>query len=185
MAEFWEWQEVVTCKNGYNGPHFQTKRGKTQGSLISPTLFNLVVYNVIRNWMYMIVERKFVFNYGLGLEVGWYMGMFYADDGLVGSQDLEWLQGALNVLIVLFRWCGMVDNVSKSKAMKCQPGAIQFGMSEELVGRRATYKERQRRRIQCLDCGVELTKRSMAADQRRMHGTEPAINWNLLPVSQK
>ena len=33
------------------------------------------------------------------MAVGMSMGMFYADDGLIGSLDLKFIQGYLNVLI--------------------------------------------------------------------------------------
>ena len=85
LAEFWEQKEVVTQKNGYRGPHFQATRGKTQGGLISPTLFNMVVDNVVCNWLYMMVEDKLVSHEGLVLAVGRGMGIFYVNDGLVGS----------------------------------------------------------------------------------------------------
>ena len=35
----------------------------------------------------------------LGLDIWRFLGILYADNGVVGLQDLEWLQGALNVLI--------------------------------------------------------------------------------------
>ena len=40
------------------------------------------------------------------------------------------------------------------------------------------------RRITCQEFGVELTAGSMTAQRRRMHGTEPAIDWSRLLVSQ-
>ena len=39
---------------------------------------------------------------GLRLAVVWYLGLFYANNSIVGLQDPEWHQGALNVLIGLF-----------------------------------------------------------------------------------
>ena len=58
------------------------------------------------------------------------MGVFYAYDGLLGYQDLEWLQGALNVLISLFRRYGLLANFEKSNATTCQTGALRYRMSE-------------------------------------------------------
>ena len=48
LAVFWDQQKVVTRQNGYHGPHFKATRGDTQGRLITPTLFNLIVDNVVR-----------------------------------------------------------------------------------------------------------------------------------------
>ena len=46
------------------------------------------------------------------------------------------------------------------------------------------YQERLRGFIPCTECGVELTVVSMTAHRQHMHGMEPEINWNWLPVSQ-
>ena len=70
LAEFWELQEVVTRENGYRVPHFQATRWKTQGGIISPTLFNLSVDNVVRNWLALMVEDELVAYEGLRLAAG-------------------------------------------------------------------------------------------------------------------
>ena len=102
--------------------------------IISPTLFNIIVDNVVRNWLDLAVEDKVVFHEGLGLGVGHCLGSFYAGNSMVGSWDPEWTQGAINVLIDLSWRYGLVSNVAKSKAMVCQPGVIRSGMLEEAVG---------------------------------------------------
>ena len=56
LATFWVHQEVVTRQNGYHGPNFKSAQGMTQGGLISLTLFNVVVYNVVRTWLTLNVE---------------------------------------------------------------------------------------------------------------------------------
>ena len=63
--------------------------------------------------------------------VVWSLGVSYADDVILGSQDQEWLQGTLKLLIILLRWIGLSDNVTKSKSMTCQPGETRSGMSQE------------------------------------------------------
>ena len=85
----------------------------------------------------MMVEEKIVTHERMGLVLGWCIGMLYVDDGLVGLRDPEWLQGALNMLIGIFRWYGLVANVVKYKAMTCQTGEILSGMSEDAVNRRS------------------------------------------------
>ena len=86
--------------------------------------------------------------------------------------------------IVIF----LMENVSMYKIMMCHLGAIRLVISEEVVGRRimgkgATYWEILQRCPPCPDCGVDLTAGSMTAHQRRLHGTEPAIDWDWLPVT--
>ena len=82
---------------------------------------------------------------GLGHVVGKSVVVFYEDDGIIGYQDLEWLHGALNVLIGLFRRIGLMDNVAKSKMMMCQTGTIRLEMLEgamrqQIIGKGDTYK---------------------------------------------
>ena len=59
------------------------------------------------------------------------MDVVYADDGMIGSRDPEWIQGAINVFNGLFRGVGVMANVSKSNNINCQTGEIHTKMSEE------------------------------------------------------
>ena len=61
---------MVPIHNGLHGPALPTARGATQGSLLSLTLFNMVMDNVIRTWLSMTVEEQRVANDGLGETVG-------------------------------------------------------------------------------------------------------------------
>ena len=79
---------------------------------------------MVQKWMSMIMEDTAVIHDIMGHGVGRSMGVFYAENVLVRSQDPKWLQGALNLLIGLFRKIGLMDNVSKYKTMKFQTGAI-------------------------------------------------------------
>ena len=77
----------------------------------------------------MVEEEEFVQD-GLGHVVGQILEGFYTCDGPLGSRDLEWLQGALNVLIGLFLKIGLSSNVDKSNTMTCQPEVIRSSMLE-------------------------------------------------------
>ena len=67
--------------------------------------------NVVRNWLLLMVEYQLVDQEGMGLVVGKCLGLFYTDNGVVGLWYMEWLQGALNLLIGLLRQYGPVVNV--------------------------------------------------------------------------
>ena len=56
----WVYQRVVTRQNWYHVSNFKATRGTTQDGLISLTLFNMVVDNVVRTWMTMTVEDQVV-----------------------------------------------------------------------------------------------------------------------------
>ena len=102
LAEFWARQEVVTRKNGDHGPQFRATCGTTQGGLTFTTLFNVAVDNVVRNWLSITVEDDMIINYGMVHVVIWSMGVFYAENGLIGPLYPEWILRTLNVLIGLF-----------------------------------------------------------------------------------
>ena len=101
-------------------------------------MFNVVVENFIRTWLAMTVEDQRVAHDGLRETLGRCLGVFYADDGMFGSRDLDWLNYAMNVLFSFFRRYGLAANVAKSCMMKCQTGSIQAGMSEEAMAMKCT-----------------------------------------------
>ena len=78
LETFWGHQQVVPRQNGFHRPAFLAKAGTTQGSLVSLTLFNVVVDNVIRTWLSMTVEDQRVAHNGLGDTARRCMGVFYA-----------------------------------------------------------------------------------------------------------
>ena len=102
LEELWENQEMVTRQNGYHDPKFRAACGTTQGGILSPILLNVVVDSVVRHCLYLAVEDEAIIQDGLVNTVGRELGVFYADEDILVSRDLEWLMGALNVLIGLF-----------------------------------------------------------------------------------
>ena len=72
-----------------------------QGGLVSPTLFNVVVDNIIITWLATTVEDHREDHEGLGKSVGRCLGVFYAYYGMVGSQDADWIKQLMNVLVSL------------------------------------------------------------------------------------
>ena len=85
---------------------------------------------MVRNWLAIAVEYQLDLHEVLGLVLGVCIGLFYTDNRVVGSWDPECLQGALNVLIFLFRLYGLVENGTKSKSMTFQPVTLRSRMSE-------------------------------------------------------
>ena len=73
-----------------------------KGGLVYPTLFSVVVENIIRTWLAIIVDDQRVAHDRMREAVGRCLGVFYADDGMVGSRDSEWLQHSMNILVGLF-----------------------------------------------------------------------------------
>ena len=51
----------------------------------------MVVYNLVWTWLTLTVEDLTVAQEGLRLNVGIYLGFFFSNNDMVGSQDSEWL----------------------------------------------------------------------------------------------
>ena len=180
---------MVPKQNCFHVPALPATRGTMQGKLVSPTLFNVVVDNVIKTWLDMTVEDQRVAQDGLGETVRRCLGILYADYGMVVSRDSDWLQHTLNVLLGFFRRYGLASNIAKSCTMNYQTRALRAGMSEEAMALRCTgvgdsYQVRLQRRIPFPECVLELTVGSMKAHRRRMHRTEPAIDLSRMLVIQ-
>ena len=137
---------MVARVGGYYGTAFQGARGMTQGDPLSPTIFNVVVDAVVRNWVAVVVagaeeQGKH------GKESRHQASLFYADNGMVASSDPCWLQGTFNTLVGLFDRLGLRTNAGKTAEMVCHHFQATGNQSEAAYGRRITgesltYRER-------------------------------------------
>jgi len=182
IRTFWERQEVVARQAGYYGRRFKPTRGCTQGDVLSPTIFNIVCDAIIRYWLTVVGPGTDTATAGLGTYVQDNQAFFYADDGLIGSTDPEWLQEAFNFLTELFERVGLKTNTNKTKAMICHPGSIATQQSTAGYRHRTLYeggnfRERQRERVVCPHCppgsGRTFTKGSINQHIRTQHGVAP------------
>ena len=135
------------------------------------------------------MENQRVAHFGLVETVGRCLGVLYAYDGMVVSQEPDWLQHSMNVLAGLFRRYGLAYNFVKSHTMTFQSGILRSGMSEKAKSLKCTgvgysYRVRLRSCIPCPECWVNITAGSMTEHRWRMNRTEPAINWSRLPIIQ-
>ena len=133
LKTFWECQQVVPRQNGFHGPELPATRGTTKGELVSLTLFNVVVDNVIISWMETTVEHQRVDHDGLGETNERCLRVFYVNNGMVSSRESDCIHQAMNVLVGLLIRHGLAANVIKSCKMTCQPRALRGGMSEEAI----------------------------------------------------
>ena len=84
----------------------------TQSNPLSPTIFNVVVDAVVRQWINLATqeaERREEW----GREGQHQAALFYVDDGMIASSDPRWLQWAFTVLVSLFDRVGMKTNQQK------------------------------------------------------------------------
>ena len=147
----------------------------TQGDLLSPTIFNVVVYAVVRHWVNSIMEEVEARG-ETGREGRHQAALFYADDGMVVLLDPVWLQGAFTALVSIFDRVGLMTNAGKTVSMVCHPcQAGEGNRTEEAYRRRITgegraYAERQRERMKCMECGEFLAVGSMSSHLMTRHG---------------
>ena len=175
LTNYWRRLTMVARAGGNYRTSFGGERGVTQGDPLSPTIFNVVVDAVVRNWVHRIMEEAEARG-ETGREGQHQAALFYADDGMVISSDPAWIQGAFTALLGLFERMGLRTNVGKTVSMVFRPFQAGAGnRTEEAYGRRITgegrsYSERQREQVKCLECGEILAVGSMLSHLMTRHG---------------
>ena len=151
---------MVARAGGYYGKGFQGGRFVTQGDPLSPTIFNVVVDAVVRHWVTIAVTEAET-RREQGREGRHQVALFYADDGMLASSDPQWLQWAFTQIIGLFDRVGFNTNSGKMVSMTCRPCNTTGNWLEEaygcfMAGEGPTFRERNRERVICRDCGKEV-----------------------------
>ena len=128
---------MVARSGSYYGTAVKRKRGVTQGDLLSPSIFNLVVDAVVRHSVTGVLADAEVRG-GLGKEGRHQAALFYVDDGMAALSDPFWLQGAFNTLVGLFDRVGLRTNSGKTFGMVCNPCQAAGNLSTAEYRRRVT-----------------------------------------------
>ena len=124
---------MVARAGGYYGTGFKGTRGVTQGNPLSPTIFNVVVYAVVRHWVMLVVEDAEKRG-ERGKDGRHQAALFYVDNGMVASSDPRWIQWAFNALVGLFKRVGLCTNVGKTVRITCRPCLAAGNQLEEAYG---------------------------------------------------
>ncbi len=124
IRNFWETATNMCRAKGNYGRPFKSGRGVTQGGALSAKLFNILVDAVVREWMRLMRETLDDSNGQLAIRVKELFAIFYVDDGYIASRDAEFLQEALDILVVTFKRTGLATNTKKTQAIVCTPGKI-------------------------------------------------------------
>jgi exonuclease III len=118
LQTFWNRHTVVPRAGWYYGRAFRATRGVTQGDVVSPMIFNILLDCILKTWrrenpvMADIIQT-----------------IFYADDGLLQSLDEVSLQIALDEFTTYFKRVGLEMNARKTQSMVAVPGRILMGMT--------------------------------------------------------
>ena len=157
LRVYWNSSTMVVRAGGYYGTGFKVERCVTQGNPLSPTIFNVVVDEVVRHWVILAVEEAETRG-EWGREGRHQAALFYADNVMVASSDPRWLQWAFTTLVGLFERMGLKTNTGKTVSMTCRPCPAVGNRSEAayrhtMTGEGPTYLERKWERVECRDCG--------------------------------
>ena len=109
----------------------------TQGDLLSSTIFNVVMDAVVRYWVTVVVDSAK--ERSVHRQEGRHQNsLFCADDGMVASSYLRWIQWVFRTMVGLFDRVGLKTNVGKTVKMVCCPCQAEGMQSEAEYGRRMT-----------------------------------------------
>ena len=144
LNSFWADHWIVPKQAEFFGDPFQATRSVTQGDVISPTIFNMVIDAVLHAWerdMGTIGETT----------------IFYADDGYFASCDAETLQTAVDRFAELVAKVGLTVNPTKTKSMITKGSPVYLNILREaykrqMNGQGEDYITRKKRLVECNQC---------------------------------
>ena len=162
LESFWQHHHVIPRASGYHGRCFRAYRGVTQGDVVSPMIFNIVVDCLIQKWK------------ELDTGVDKVTAIFYADDGVLSSYSAERLQFALDWFTDQFSRMGLKLNSNKTKSLVSTPGHINIGLSTptykfRMTGDGVSEQVRRRLRVTCHICQSEMRASSLRRHMESVH----------------
>ena len=172
IRNFWETATNVCRAKGNYGRPFKAGRGVTQGGPLSAKLFNILVDAVVREWMRLMRETLDDSDGQLAIIVKELFAFFYVDDGYIASRDAEFLQEALNILVVTFKRTGLTRNTKKTQAKVCTPGKIRVQLPTDSYKRLregVAAGEESKRAVVCHVCENTLQARSLRSHLESTH----------------
>jgi hypothetical protein len=178
LTNFWDSLTVVARQQGYYGQPFKAERGTTQGDIVSPTIFNIIVDAVVREW-YVRLDTE-----NLSDKV---QAIFYADDGHLYGTDADALQRATDIIVELFQRIRLQANPTKTKAMVCAPPPSVTRISSPAYKRRTsdrtaqTYRERIKQQVECDICGTSVQAQNMQQHKKIKHGIDLSLTQQATP----
>jgi hypothetical protein len=102
-----------------------------------------------------------------------FFAIFYIDDTYFASQDAEFLQRALDIVVGLFEWVGLQTNTKKTQTMICTPGRIRTQLPIDsyhwMQCGRVTADEWNARPVECRQCGKVMLASSLGHHLSDVH----------------
>jgi hypothetical protein len=154
---------VCHAKGNYCRP-FKAGRGVTQGESLSAKLFNIIVDEVVCEWIRIMRETLDDLGGKLAAQVEALFAIFYVHDGYNASKDAKFLQEALDIPVETSKRIGLATNTKKTQAMVCTPGKIRLQLptdSYQCLRECVTAGEEGKRAVVCHVCEARLQARSL------------------------
>jgi hypothetical protein len=145
----------------------------TQGGQRSAELFNILVDNVVREWLCQLCDGSIVDPEELDLLMMVFT-VSYVDDSYLATRDPDFLQVALTSLVCLFECIGLETNVTKMQNMICTPGQITTQLSTNSYHRRHSYGTHRREQwdtstVKCRQCQAKMNASSLSCHLAHIH----------------
>jgi hypothetical protein len=172
LTNFWNSLTIVARQQGYYGNTFRSECRTTQGDIISPTIFNIIVNAVVQAWHNKMETQ------GLSNKV---QAIFYADNGHLYSTDADKLQWATELMVLDLFECmlGLQTNPTKTNAMVfaphpsttriCSPANICWLLGDHSED---TYSMRKWCLIECNTCNTQIQARNLTWHKQTKHGID-------------
>ena len=133
LTQYWDHSTILERVIRYYGDPFQGSWGVTQGDPLYPLIFNIVADAIFHHWFGLVADKEATPD-SFGYMVTEKAALFNAYDGLIASTNMVWLQWGFDVLIGLFEWVRIMNNVAKTFEMVCQPWTIAGKKSPQPMG---------------------------------------------------
>ena len=153
LQRFLDKKAVITKAGRLYGNNFRIERGVTQRELISPTVFNKVVCEVVRVFLMEVCGLQEL-HYGIIWAYGEQKIVFYVDDRHIAGCKPIWVHKILPDVVRVFEIMGIHTNLGKTKEMVCTLGFV-WGKQGIVVYKRretgegATFREHNKTRVSC------------------------------------
>jgi len=170
LRNFWAMHTIIPRQKGCYGTPFPAERGITQGDIVSPTIFNIVIDTVLQHWYRSMAEKGYNTT----------TLRFYADDGLLADTNAHSLQFGVNEITRLFLCFGLQLNGPKTKAMISIPPTpttqiLQLSYSHRMTGMGLSFHERAMQLTNCPTCGNSMNQGNLRNHMLTVHRDLPGI----------
>lgn len=180
LKTFWENQVVALKQNNFYGKAFKIGRGVTQGDIVSPMIFNIVVDTVVR-----VVTKDIKEKNPTTPNSELTTNLYYADDGLIARCNSEQVQDTMNVTTDLFKRVGLQMNEDKTKVMVGDIGKLGTRICKEAYDHRnnesgMSYEERMKEKMTCPRCEASFQQKNLQRHMLMKHDIDLRVRSDVI-----